>query len=137
MIGVFDSGFGGLTVLAALRQRLPQYDYLFLADSARAPEGPGGRATSRRRSRGDSTAAAAQYKLVLTADPDAAEAMVRLAAVYCTTSREESADLFARAERLDPGSAMLWLERARCEMAQGHHRAAAEAGKRALSIDPN
>ena len=39
MIGVFDSGFGGLTVLAALRQRLPQYDYLFLADSARAPYG--------------------------------------------------------------------------------------------------
>ena len=39
MIGVFDSGFGGLTVLAALRQRLPQYGYLFLADSARAPYG--------------------------------------------------------------------------------------------------
>ncbi len=39
MIGVFDSGFGGLTVLAALRQRLPQYDTLFLADSARAPYG--------------------------------------------------------------------------------------------------
>jgi glutamate racemase len=39
MIGVFDSGFGGLTVLAALRQRLPQYDYVFLADSARAPYG--------------------------------------------------------------------------------------------------
>ncbi len=39
MIGVFDSGFGGLTVLEALRQRLPPYDYLFLADSARAPYG--------------------------------------------------------------------------------------------------
>lgn len=39
MIGVFDSGFGGLTVLAALRRRLPEYDYLFLADSARAPYG--------------------------------------------------------------------------------------------------
>jgi glutamate racemase len=39
MIGVFDSGFGGLTVLEALRRRLPQYDYLFLADSARAPYG--------------------------------------------------------------------------------------------------
>ena len=39
MIGVFDSGFGGLTVLAALRRHLPQYDYLFLADSARAPYG--------------------------------------------------------------------------------------------------
>lgn len=39
MIGVFDSGFGGLTVLRALLKALPQYDYLFLADSARAPYG--------------------------------------------------------------------------------------------------
>jgi len=39
MIGVFDSGFGGLTVLASLLGELPQYDYLFLADSARAPYG--------------------------------------------------------------------------------------------------
>ena len=39
MIGVFDSGFGGLTVLDALTRALPQYDYLFLADSARAPYG--------------------------------------------------------------------------------------------------
>ncbi len=39
MIGVFDSGFGGLTVLASLLKALPQYDTLFLADSARAPYG--------------------------------------------------------------------------------------------------
>ena len=39
MIGVFDSGFGGLTVLSALIDRLPRYDYLYLADSARAPYG--------------------------------------------------------------------------------------------------
>jgi glutamate racemase len=38
-IGVFDSGFGGLTVLAALRARLPQYDYVYLGDSARVPYG--------------------------------------------------------------------------------------------------
>jgi glutamate racemase len=40
MIGVFDSGFGGLTVLSALLRRLPAYDYLYLGDSARAPYGP-------------------------------------------------------------------------------------------------
>jgi glutamate racemase len=40
MIGVFDSGFGGLTVLSALLERLPEYDYLYLGDSARAPYGP-------------------------------------------------------------------------------------------------
>jgi glutamate racemase len=38
-IGVFDSGFGGLTVLGALRARLPTYDYLYLGDSARVPYG--------------------------------------------------------------------------------------------------
>lgn len=39
MIGVFDSGFGGLTVLGALRARMPHYDYLYLGDSARVPYG--------------------------------------------------------------------------------------------------
>jgi glutamate racemase len=38
-IGVFDSGFGGLTVLKELRARLPRYDYLYLGDSARVPYG--------------------------------------------------------------------------------------------------
>ena len=38
-IGVFDSGFGGLTILRDIRQRLPQYEYLFVGDNARAPYG--------------------------------------------------------------------------------------------------
>lgn len=38
-IGVFDSGYGGLTVLSELKKRLPQYDYLYLGDNARAPYG--------------------------------------------------------------------------------------------------
>ena len=38
-IGVFDSGFGGLTILKELKERLPQYDYLYLGDNARAPYG--------------------------------------------------------------------------------------------------
>ena len=38
-IGVFDSGFGGLTILKALQQKLPQYSYLYLGDNARAPYG--------------------------------------------------------------------------------------------------
>ena len=38
-IGVFDSGYGGLTILNAIRQRLPEYDYLYLGDNARAPYG--------------------------------------------------------------------------------------------------
>ena len=38
-IGVFDSGYGGLTVLDSIRSRLPEYDYLYLGDNARAPYG--------------------------------------------------------------------------------------------------
>jgi glutamate racemase len=39
-IGVFDSGFGGLHTLRNLVDALPQYDYVYLGDSARAPYGP-------------------------------------------------------------------------------------------------
>ena len=39
MIGVFDSGFGGLTILKSIRRQLPSYDYLYLGDNARAPYG--------------------------------------------------------------------------------------------------
>lgn len=39
-IGVFDSGYGGLTVLREIRRLMPEYDYLYLGDNARAPYGP-------------------------------------------------------------------------------------------------
>ena len=38
-IGIFDSGFGGLSILREIRKVLPQYDYIFLGDNARAPYG--------------------------------------------------------------------------------------------------
>ena len=38
-VGVFDSGYGGLTILRELRNQLPQLDYLYLGDNARAPYG--------------------------------------------------------------------------------------------------
>lgn len=38
-IGVFDSGYGGLTILSEIRKRLPQYDYVYLGDNARTPYG--------------------------------------------------------------------------------------------------
>ncbi|MGI6242705.1 MAG: glutamate racemase [Prevotella sp.] len=40
VIGIFDSGYGGLTILHSIRRLLPQYDYLYLGDNARAPYGP-------------------------------------------------------------------------------------------------
>jgi glutamate racemase len=38
-IGIFDSGFGGLTVLKEIEQTIPEYDFLYLGDNARAPYG--------------------------------------------------------------------------------------------------
>ena len=38
-IGVFDSGYGGLTILRDVRRLLPGYDYMYLGDNARAPYG--------------------------------------------------------------------------------------------------
>ncbi len=38
-IGIFDSGVGGLTILKNIRKELPQYDYIYLGDNARAPYG--------------------------------------------------------------------------------------------------
>ena len=39
-IGVFDSGYGGLTILDKIRKQMPEYDYLYLGDNARTPYGP-------------------------------------------------------------------------------------------------
>lgn len=38
-IGVFDSGYGGLTILRSLVEQLPSYDFCYLGDSARSPYG--------------------------------------------------------------------------------------------------
>src|SRR4051794_7679851 len=39
-IGIFDSGYGGLTILKEIVQLMPRYDYLYFGDNARAPYGP-------------------------------------------------------------------------------------------------
>ncbi len=38
-IAIFDSGYGGLTILESIRQELPEYDYIYLGDNARTPYG--------------------------------------------------------------------------------------------------
>jgi len=45
MIAIFDSGFGGLTVLKPILKKIPQYDYVYLGDNARAPYGNHSRET--------------------------------------------------------------------------------------------
>ncbi|WP_455641079.1 glutamate racemase [Parabacteroides sp.] len=39
-IGIFDSGYGGLTVFDKIREAMPDYDYIYLGDNARTPYGP-------------------------------------------------------------------------------------------------
>ncbi|MDF9829360.1 glutamate racemase [Parabacteroides sp. PF5-6] len=39
-IGIFDSGYGGLTIFDKIRKRMPAYDYIYLGDNARTPYGP-------------------------------------------------------------------------------------------------
>lgn len=38
-IGIFDSGYGGLTILSQIREHMPEYDFLYLGDNARTPYG--------------------------------------------------------------------------------------------------
>ncbi|MEK7673941.1 MAG: hypothetical protein AAB371_01980, partial [Patescibacteria group bacterium] len=38
-IGIFDSGFGGINILKSIQKRLPNYEYIYLGDNARAPYG--------------------------------------------------------------------------------------------------
>ncbi|GIU85282.1 MAG: glutamate racemase [Acidimicrobiales bacterium] len=72
-IGVFDSGFGGLTVARALRDLLPGEDFLYLADSARYPYGP--------RPTEEVVAFAQQIAKFLVAEGD-----VKLLVVACNTA---------------------------------------------------
>lgn len=39
-IGIFDSGYGGLTIFDKIREAMPGYDYVYLGDNARSPYGP-------------------------------------------------------------------------------------------------
>jgi glutamate racemase len=82
-IGIFDSGVGGLTVLRALRQRLPAYTYVYLGDTARLPYGTKSAATVRR------------YALDATAH--LVEQGVDLLVVACNTSASYALDEVAAA----------------------------------------
>jgi glutamate racemase len=77
-IGVFDSGVGGLTVVHALRERLPFESILYLGDTARVPYGPKSPATVRRY-----TSEAAGF--LLTRD-------VKLLVIACNTATARAAD---------------------------------------------
>ena len=80
-IGVFDSGVGGLTVLQALRERLPDEDFLYLGDTARLPYGTKTAATVRR--------------YALKAENHLAEGNIKLLVVACNTATSYALDALA------------------------------------------
>jgi glutamate racemase len=82
-IGVFDSGVGGLTVLRALRERLPGEDYLYLGDTARLPYGTKTAATVRR--------------YALNASNHLAAGRIKLLVVACNTATSYALDALAEA----------------------------------------
>jgi len=84
----------------------------------------------------DSVHAAEQYRSVLSSDPQSLEAMVRLAAISCSRSPAESAAWWAKAEQLDAESPIMWQERARCELSNGHLELAFQDAERTLHFDP-
>ncbi len=85
MIGVFDSGIGGLTVLAALRSALPEADLLYLGDTARVPYGTRSPDTVRRYS----------LRVASWLYQQGVEALV----VACNTATTHALDDLARAGR--------------------------------------
>jgi glutamate racemase len=80
-IGVFDSGVGGLTVLQALRQRLPWEDFLYLGDTARLPYG--------------SKSATTVQRYALNAAAHLTERGVKLLVVACNTASSYALDSVA------------------------------------------
>lgn len=77
MIGVFDPGVGGLTVLKALSAQLPEYDLLYLADTARAPYGTKSAETVARFTLDNLAWLQRQgARLIVIASPDAAGAVL-------------------------------------------------------------
>jgi glutamate racemase len=103
-IGVFDSGIGGLTVLRALLQRLPNEDYIYLGDTARVPYGTKGVATVQRFAREATTylLALGVKRIVVacnTASALAMEAMRELSSVPVEGVIEPGVDAALRATR--------------------------------------
>ncbi len=86
---------------------------------------------------GDSTRAIEQYRRVLSVDPEATAAWVRLGVVYCVTAPKLAQYAWQQAQQLDPESTQLWLERARCESNHRRDREALHFALLAIHFDPS
>ncbi len=86
--------------------------------------------------KGDAVNATLQYEEVLSFDPQAAEAWVRLGNIYCRRNWAKASEAWQAASRLDPESPDLWVLRARCEYLQGHFELALDYARRAIRFEP-
>lgn len=112
-IGVFDSGYGGLTILRQIQQFLPQYDYVYLGDNARAPYG--------------SRSFDVIYRYTLEAVEALFERGCQLVILACNTASAKALRNIQQIdlERLDPTRRVLGVIRptveAVCKMTQSRH----------------
>ena len=87
--------------------------------------------------RGDTKRAAEQYEGVLLADPNAAEAWVRLGALHCVPDPELATNAWLKAEQLDPELPQLWLEKSRCELKHQRYEDSLKFAKLAVRFEPS
>jgi len=85
---------------------------------------------------GDYAAAEAGYSEALRSDPNSPQIWVRLGSVRCAMARPEAEAAFESAEHLQEAFSTLWYERGVCALARKKPKTALEAGRRALSLDP-
>ncbi len=83
------------------------------------------------------TRAATQYVTVLSIDPEAAEAWIRLGTIYCLSNPKQSSKSWQKAEQLEPESPQLWLERARCELKHNQPDLALRFAQLTIRFEPS
>jgi hypothetical protein len=86
--------------------------------------------------KGDTVHAALKYEEVLSFDPQAAEAWVRLGKIYCASNVPKASEAWLTAEQLDPESPDLWIQRGRCEYRQDHFELAQIYARLAIRYEP-
>ena len=86
--------------------------------------------------KGDSSRATLQYQEVLSYDPQAVEAWVRIGGINCQNDPTRALDAWQNAERLDAQSPELWLQRARCEYRLGRFELALNYARLTVRFEP-
>ena len=125
-IGVFDSGMGGLTVLAALKRALPQEDFLYLGDTARLPYGTKSPKTVRRYAAQATLLLVDQgiKSLVIACNTASAYALQHLEQVFAPLPVYGVVEAGAQAAVTAAGSSGIWVVATESTIASGAYQGA-------------